>query len=75
MPQGAVVRGLGRDWAYARVDERHFVRREVSLDHVLPDGRYLAGGLEAGVEVAVAGAMVLFAEEFRSQIRDEDDDD
>ena len=75
LPQGAVVRGLGRDWAYARVDERHFVRREVSLDHVLPDGRYLAGGLEAGVEVAVAGAMVLFAEEFRSQIRDEDDDD
>ena len=40
-----------------------------------PTGRYLARGLEAGVEVAVAGAMVLFAEEFRSQIRDEDDDD
>lgn len=74
LPRAAVVRALGRDWVYARLDERHFVRREVSLDHVLPDGRYLAAGLDAGAEAAVTGALVLYAEEFRSQVRDEDDD-
>ena len=74
LPRAAAVRALGRNWVYARLDDRHFVRREVSLDHVLPDGRYLAVGLEAGAEAVVAGALVLYAEEFRSQVRDEDDD-
>ena len=75
LPPGAVVRALGRDWVYAQVDESHFVRREVSLGPVLPDGRYLSGGLESDDNVAIIGAMVLYAEEFRSQIRNEDDDD
>ncbi len=75
LPPAAVVRAMGRDWAYTRLDERHFVRREVALLGVLPDGRYLAGGLEPGAAAVVVGAPVLYAEEFRSQIRDEDDDD
>ncbi len=75
LPQEAVVRALGRDWAYVRVDASHFARREVSLDHMLEDGGYLVDDLDPGDEVAVSGAVVLYAEEFRSQIRDEDDDD
>lgn len=75
LPPAAVVRAMGRDWAYTRLDERHFVRREVALLGVLPDGRYLAGGLEPGAAAVVVGAPILYAEEFRSQIRDEDDDD
>ena len=75
LPPEAVVRALGRDWAYARIDDSHFVRREVALGRLLPDGRYLAGGLEPDAEVATVGAMVLYAEEFRSQVRNEDDDD
>ena len=75
LPQAAVVRALGRAWAYVRVDDSHFVRRAVSLDRVLPDGRYLVNDLDRGDEVATVGAAILYAEEFRSQIRNEDDDD
>lgn len=75
LPQAAVVRALGRAWAYVRFDDSHFVRRAVSLDRVLPDGRYLVNDLDREDEVATVGAAILYAEEFRSQIRDEDDDD
>ena len=75
LPQAAVVRALGRAWAYVRVDDSHFVRRAVSLDRVLPDGRYLVNDLDREDEVATVGAAILYAEEFRSQIRNEDDDD
>lgn len=75
LPRAAVVRALGRAWAYVRIDDSHFVRRAVSLERVLPDGRYLVNDLDREDEVATVGAAILYAEEFRSQIRDEDDDD
>jgi hypothetical protein len=74
LPASAIVHALGRSWAYVQVDDEHFVRRAVDLSHPLPDGRYLIQSLSAEEAVAVTGAVVLYAEEFRSQIRDEDDD-
>jgi membrane fusion protein, multidrug efflux system len=74
LPASAIVHALGRSWAYVQVDEEHFVRRAVDLSHPLPDGRYLIQALAADEAAAVTGAVVLYAEEFRSQVRDEDDD-
>jgi len=74
LPASAVVHALGRSWAYVQVDDEHFVRRAVDLSHPLPDGRYLVQALAADEAAAVTGAVVLYAEEFRSQVRDEDDD-
>jgi len=73
LPAGAVVRALGRAWAYVRVDDAHFVRREVALDHAGADGVYVVDTLAEDDEVVVSGAVAVYAEEFRSQIRNEDD--
>ena len=73
LPAQAVVRALGRAWAYVRVDEEHFVRREVALDHASRDGVFVVDALDADDEVVVTGTVAVYAEEFRSQIRDEDD--
>ncbi len=74
LPASAVVHALGRSWAYVQVDDEHFVRRAVDLSQPLPDGRYLVRALAADEAAVVTGAVVLYAEEFRSQVRDEDDD-
>ena len=74
LPASAVVYALGRSWTYVQVDEEYFVRRVVDLSHPLPDGRYLIQALAADEAAVVTGAVVLYAEEFRSQVRNEDDD-
>jgi hypothetical protein len=74
LPGSAVVTALGRSWAFRRVDAEHFVRSAVELSTLMPDGRYLVDGFGADDEVVVTGAVILLAEEFRSQIRDEDED-
>ncbi len=75
LPPEAAVRAMGRDWVYVRAGADLFVRREVTLAGPLPDGRYWLAGREPAGEVVTAGAAILYAEEFRSQIRNEDDDD
>lgn len=74
LPPSAVITALGRSWTYRRIDDEHFVRSVVELSTLMPDGRYLVDSFGADDEVVVTGAVILLAEEFRSQIRDEDDD-
>ena len=72
VPQSAVVWALGQAWAYVRVDPVHFVRRPVSTATEAPGGWFVTDTIKPGDSVVVAGAQMLYAEEFRWQIHDED---
>jgi len=72
VPQSAVVWALGQAWAYVQLDTMHFVRRPVSTATEAPGGWFVADTIKPGDSVVVAGAQMLYAEEFRSQSHDED---
>ena len=72
IPQSAVIWALGQSWTYVQIDNTHFVRRPVSTKTEAPGGWFVNDTVKPGDTVVVAGAQMLYAEEFRWQIRDED---
>jgi hypothetical protein len=73
VPQSAVVWALGQAWAYVQLYETHFVRRPVSTKTEVPGGWFVDDTVKPGETIVTAGAQMLYAEEFRWQIRDEDE--
>jgi hypothetical protein len=74
VPAAAVVWHGGKAWAYVKDGEAKFVRREVSTAQELPGGWFNADGFAAGDAVVVSGAQLLLSEEFKFQIRNENED-
>jgi hypothetical protein len=74
VPDTAVVWHGGKAWAYVKDGAARFVRREVSSAQELPGGWFAADGFAAGDEVVVSGAQLLLSEEFKFQIRNENED-
>ena len=74
VPEDAVVWALGQAWTYVQIDKQHFARRAISTDTQAPGGFFVSDAVKPGDSVVVAGAQILYAEEFRWQIRNEDDD-
>ena len=74
VPDAAVVWHGGKAWAYVKDGEARFVRREVSTAQELPGGWFDADGFAAGDAVVVSGAQLLLSEEFKFQIRNENED-
>lgn len=74
VPQDAVVWALGEAWAYVKLDESHFARRAIPTATEAPGGWFVTDAVKPGDSIVVAGAQILYAEEFRWQIRNEDDD-
>ena len=72
VPQSAVIWALGQAWAYVKTDDEHFVRRQVPTGTTAPGGWFVADSIKPGDAIVVAGAQTLYAEEFRWQIRNED---
>jgi hypothetical protein len=75
VPESAVVWLQGKAWVYLRTGPETFVRREVTPDLPGPAGGYIVSGLAADTQVAVRGAQMLLSEEFRAQIRGDQDPD
>jgi hypothetical protein len=75
VPESAVVWMQGKAWVYVRTGPQTFVRREVSPDLPGPVGGYIVSGLAADGQVAVRGAQMLLSEEFRAQVRGDQDPD
>ncbi len=75
VPQSAVIWALGQAWAYVRLDAMHFARRPVSTATEAPGGWFVVDTLKPGDSVVVAGAQMLYAEEFRPQIQNEGNND
>ena len=74
VPPAAVVWATGQAWAYVKIDPEHFARRAIPTGMEAPGGWFVRDAVRPGERVVVAGAQMLFAEEFRWRIRDEDED-
>ncbi|MGB8275627.1 MAG: efflux RND transporter periplasmic adaptor subunit [Alphaproteobacteria bacterium] len=72
VPPSSIVWATGQAWAYVQIDGEHFVRQPVATGEEAPGGWFVRDGLRPGDRLVSAGAQMLFAEEFRWQIRDED---
>jgi hypothetical protein len=73
VPQSAVVWALGQAWAYVKLDAAHFVRRPIPTAVEAPGGWFVSDTVKPGDFIVTSGAQMLYAEEFRWQIRDEDE--
>jgi hypothetical protein len=71
VPAAAVVWSSGKAWVYLKRGADNFIRHEISASESAGDGWFEAAGLEAGDKVVVSGAQLLLSEEFRYQIRNE----
>lgn len=74
IPVSAVVWHAGKAWAYVELEEEKFERREVATAHELDDGWFNSSAFKPGEEVVVSGAQLLLSEEFKYQIRNENED-
>ncbi len=64
VPWSAVIHDIhGGTWVYEQTGERVFVRRRVTVRHVIGDTAVLAAGPTPGVKVVSAGAAELFGTE------------
>lgn len=72
LPRDAIVRTSGKAWAYACVgiDEGTFSRRQVALEHAVPEGWFVESGkgFEPGDKIVSSGAGTLLSEELRPTI-------
>jgi hypothetical protein len=74
VPQPAVIWATGQAWAYVKVDDEHFARRPVPTEVEAPGGWFVKDSIRPGEHLVISGAQMLYAEEFRWQIRNEDED-
>ena len=74
VPDSAVVWLQGKAWIFLRTGPQTFVRRLITTDRAAPDGGYLVSGLPSDAQIAVRGAQMLLSEEFRAQVRSEEDE-
>ena len=78
IPNTAIVWFGGKPWAYFKqvknkADEDQFVRKSISTDTEVAGG-WFNQGLTDEDEVVTSGAQLLLSEEFKSQIKNENDD-
>lgn len=73
VPRSAVIWQTGKSWVYVQTDNEKFARREVALEDPASGG-WFTRSLKPGDKVVTRGAQMLLSEEFKSQIRVEDDD-
>ena len=74
IPASALVWHAGKAWVYVKAEEEDFVRHEVSTREAAGDDWFNADAFKPGDALVVSGAQLLLSEEFRYQIKDENDD-
>ena len=74
VPREALVWHGGKSWVYLKQSADAFLRREVAAGETLDEGWFVQKSFAAGQEVVVSGAQLLLSEEFRYQVRNENDD-
>jgi hypothetical protein len=73
VPNQAIVWHGGMAWIYVKTQQDTFLRKPVASDVELDDG-WFDSNLRAGTEVVTHGAQLLLSEEFKFQIKNENDD-
>ena len=74
IPNSALVWYGGKSWVYVKQNAENFVRKPVSADNEVTGGWFNATGFKADDEVVVSGAQLLLSEEFKYQIKNENED-
>jgi hypothetical protein len=72
VPASAVVWWQNKAWVYRRASPETFTRVEIATDLPAPGGGYIVKDLPQDAEIVTRGAQLLLSEEFRAQIRVED---
>lgn len=73
VPNQAIVWHGGMAWIYVRTKQDTFLRKPVASDTELDDG-WFDNSVRPGTEVVTHGAQLLLSEEFKFQIKNENDD-
>ena len=73
VPSKAVVWYAGKPWAYFKQGKEQFVRKPISTEIEVNDG-WFNQGMSADNEVVMSGAQLLLSEEFKYQIKNENED-
>lgn len=71
LPRSAVVRHEGKGWVYVKEGGDTFERREVSLEHPMGDGWFVASGYAAGDDLVVTGAQTVLSEELKGEMAED----
>ena len=74
VPASAVVWYAGKAWVYQQESSERFVRRQTSTDNEAGSGWFNSGNLKAGDRLVTNGAQLLLSEEFKYQIKNENED-
>jgi hypothetical protein len=74
IPFNAQVWHAGKAWVYVKRDDDTFERREVATGESTGTGWFNGAPFKPGDAVVVSGAQLLLSEEFRYQIKDENND-
>lgn len=74
VPNSAVVWYGGKAWVYLKQAPDRFLRHAIGTNSPANGGWFVAGQLEAGDELVTSGAQLLLSEEFKYQIKNENDD-
>jgi hypothetical protein len=75
IPNSAVVWFGGKAWIYKKVDKENFVRLPINTENPTKDGWFTQSkNITAKDEVVTKGAQLLLSEEFKYQIKNENED-
>lgn len=74
VPSSAVVWYGGKAWVYRKQGEDKFTRLPISTEHAAGDGWFSHGLLQPGDLIVNNGAQLLLSEEFKYQIKNENED-
>lgn len=74
IPENALIYHNGKIWSYFKEEDYLFTRYEFSKFNIMNDGQLFVNEELKNINIVNSGAQVLFAEEFRAQIMQEDDD-
>ncbi len=74
IPQSAVVWYANKAWVYRKASADKFVRQQVSTESEVGDSWFNAGPFQPGEEIVTSGAQLLLSEEFKYQIKNENED-
>lgn len=74
VPSEAVVWYGGKAWVYRKEGNDRFVRQPISTDNEAGNGWFTAGQVKVGDTLVTSGAQLLLSEEFKYQIKNENED-
>ena len=74
IPNNAVVWYGGKAWVYVKQTDDQFIRKPISTENEVGDGWFNQSILKANEQVVISGAQLLLSEEFKSEIKNENED-